>query len=371
MLRRIWVLAALIVLAAAPTALAAPVNVNLRVEGSSETLFDGPLTTDGHDVTTVSGGTHKCDGTNGAKNPAAGPSMTAALDDGAKVAGFDFDGTYDSGFDDFFLSRIGPDTNTGAPTFEPYWAFVLNWVPTNLGGCQQRINAGDQVQFLYMSFGQPMLELTGVPAKAAVGESFTAKVFDHDGNGNTVPGAGASVAGQVTGADGAASVHFDSPGVQRLKATRAGAVRSNAAEVCVYSPGSGACDTFVPSTSQTTAHDSTDPVARIASPRDGKRYSRGPRVLRGAASDNVALYQVYFRLRRYAGRDCSWYSAKSERFTGKDNCEHARFQKVGKDAKWSYLLPERLKPGRYVLEQKSIDTSYNEARQRVSFRVLG
>ena len=70
-LRRTALSLALVIaaLVAAPTALAVPVTVNLRVEGPSKTVFDGPVTTDGHDVTTQTAGTHKCDGTNGAAEP--------------------------------------------------------------------------------------------------------------------------------------------------------------------------------------------------------------------------------------------------------------------------------------------------------------
>ena len=50
---------ALLTLAAAPAALAVPVTVNLRVDGPNLTVFDGPVTTDGHDVTTDTAGTHK------------------------------------------------------------------------------------------------------------------------------------------------------------------------------------------------------------------------------------------------------------------------------------------------------------------------
>jgi len=56
---------ALIALAFPSAALATPASVNLRIEGHTGTLFDGPITTDGHDVTTEHGGTHECDGTNG------------------------------------------------------------------------------------------------------------------------------------------------------------------------------------------------------------------------------------------------------------------------------------------------------------------
>ena len=44
-------LAALALLATAATASAAPVTVNLRVEGSAKTLFEGPVTTDAKTLT--------------------------------------------------------------------------------------------------------------------------------------------------------------------------------------------------------------------------------------------------------------------------------------------------------------------------------
>ena len=72
-------LAALAVLATAATALAAPVTVNLRVEGSSKTLFEGPVTTDAKTLTKDGTGPHLCGG-NGGGSP--GPTMTGAMDDG-------------------------------------------------------------------------------------------------------------------------------------------------------------------------------------------------------------------------------------------------------------------------------------------------
>jgi hypothetical protein len=67
-------------------------TVNLRIEGKDTTIFEDTVSTYGHDVTTKSGGTHHCDGTNNNKNPCAGPTCTTALDDGNKAAGFGFDG---------------------------------------------------------------------------------------------------------------------------------------------------------------------------------------------------------------------------------------------------------------------------------------
>ncbi len=40
----------------APAADAVPVSVKLRVEGATRTIFDGPVTTDGHSITTASSG---------------------------------------------------------------------------------------------------------------------------------------------------------------------------------------------------------------------------------------------------------------------------------------------------------------------------
>ena len=71
-----------------------PTLVNLRVEGSAKTIFEGTIVTTGHNVTTVSGGNHHCDGTNNNENPLPGPTCTSALDDASKLPSnlFTFDG---------------------------------------------------------------------------------------------------------------------------------------------------------------------------------------------------------------------------------------------------------------------------------------
>ena len=77
---------------AAPPAVATPASVTLRVEGATSTIYEDQITTDGHDVTTATGGTHPCDGTNANANPTPGPTATAALDDAARIGGFTWDG---------------------------------------------------------------------------------------------------------------------------------------------------------------------------------------------------------------------------------------------------------------------------------------
>lgn len=65
---------------------------NIRIEGANATIFEGHVFTRGHNVTTSSGGTHHCDGTNLGANPTPGPTCTSALDDASKIGHFSFDG---------------------------------------------------------------------------------------------------------------------------------------------------------------------------------------------------------------------------------------------------------------------------------------
>lgn len=132
---------------AAPGGLA-PAVVHVRVEGATSTIVEGFVFTNGHTVTTASGGSQMCDGTNNGVNPTPGPSATAALDDDAEFGGFDWDGTFSAGFDDYFITRIGPDTQTATA----FWGILLNDQFTSVGGYQQRVGPGDEVLFAYDAF---------------------------------------------------------------------------------------------------------------------------------------------------------------------------------------------------------------------------
>lgn len=68
-----------------------PTPVNLRIEGANHTIFEGKVVTMGHNVTTASGGTHHCDGTNFGNNIFPGPTCTSALDDAFVAKGFQWD----------------------------------------------------------------------------------------------------------------------------------------------------------------------------------------------------------------------------------------------------------------------------------------
>src|ERR1700753_4510546 len=78
----------------------------VRIEGANATLFEGPVESEGHDITTPSGGTHGCDGTNAGANPQPGDTMTATAVDAGSLTGVTIDGTFDGEFDDYFITRF-------------------------------------------------------------------------------------------------------------------------------------------------------------------------------------------------------------------------------------------------------------------------
>jgi hypothetical protein len=208
------------------SALNLPTLVNLRIEGSTSTIFEGPIITRGHNVSTPSGGNHHCDGTNNKENPSPGPTCTTALDDASELAHFLFDGTFSSQFDDFFITSIGGVSQTSTQ----FWGILIDFELTPVGGCQQEVKVNDNVLFAFDAFNaNAFLKLTG-PVTAHVNKPVVLTVKD----GQTGdPVAGATVVGQTTDASGHVSVTFTHPGLEKLKATKTGAIRSNQINVIV------------------------------------------------------------------------------------------------------------------------------------------
>src|SRR3954453_18231633 len=387
------VLAASVALAAAAPSIAAPVTVNLRVEGSTQALYEGPVTTDGQTVTIASGGTHKCDGTNQGANPTTGGTPTTSVVDAAKTAGFGYDGQWfadpnNPSEGDFFLTKIGGDDTPS--DFSSTWGWWDNGVFGQVGGCQLLVQPNDEVLWAFSKFGAPALRLRA-PSKAATGEAFTVTVDQSDGStGTSPPASNANIAGRSTDASGHATVSFAEAGLHKFKATRStpDSIRSNAAAICVYAPGSGDCGTDTSSTGPTTdqagpqtpaapaAKDLTPPTVSLDSLTPGKTYSPGPGVLAGHAADSGGIAQVFLRLRATDGGSttaasrCRWFSGKRGVFTHRTvPCSKTRFFRIGSNPKFSYLLPSRLGKGKYVLDVKVLDRSYNAGRLAVSFKV--
>ncbi len=223
----------------APSSAAAPVSLNVRVEGAAKTIFDGTATTDGHVITTPSsGGPRACDGTNGGAHQTPVPVATAALDDASRTGAFGWDGTYGNfGIDDFFVTRIGDET---ADPDSEFWSLYINRKSSDQGGCQKQVGAGDEVLWARISFiGPPSvpLELRG-PGAARTSETVNVQVVDGESG---APQPGATVNGSPTGSDGVAALSFADAGVYRLKAEKPGAIRSNSLALCVDPPGADPC----------------------------------------------------------------------------------------------------------------------------------
>jgi hypothetical protein len=274
---------------AVPSAAAAPTQVDLRIEGRSETLFEGPIATEPHGVRAASdksGKLRRCDGinVNDPQNVVPAVTPTAAAADGMTLAGETFDGRWYTQYEDYFVTRFGPDAQDLTVPGGAYWGLLVNNTFTAVGGCQYQLDGGDEVLWAYDAFhGRPTLALlpeaagyssgprpltlTGV----APGEAVPVEVVSYaDAEEDSPPAApsrlgsspfeGAKVSpvataangferietatGATTDSQGKATVSYAEPGWHRIKATvgapgSEGAIRSNRLDICV-SGGGGA-----------------------------------------------------------------------------------------------------------------------------------
>ena len=358
-------LAGVALLFAAPTALAADVNV--RVEGSPGTLV--PRTT----VTTQAGSFSK-DGD--PSHTCSAASAGGALD---RATGGDWSARWGAfGYEIQTIKGERHASEAGDPT-GTYWSFWINYRPASEGACTLEAQTGDDLLFFPSCFGQGCVEPTplriaSIPQSAQPGRPFDVRVVriavTYDASFNAItteqPASGATVTAGgrsfTAGADGVARVALDGRSLAAVQASKPGHVRSASESVCVDCGPS-----FAP-----PARDLSAPAATIASLRNGAVYSRrrAPRLLRGSVTaDPSGLHSVKLKLTRRVGKRCSYFSGRRERFV-RMRCGRGSFLRIGDRADWSYLLPKRLGRGRYVLEVKAIDGAFNRgAPARVRFRV--
>jgi hypothetical protein len=271
---------------------ATPTQVNVRIEGKTETLFEGPIWTEGHDVQASSDTKERsCDGINpnDPQNVTPGPTPTAASVDAMSLIGETFDAQwYGGGLDDYFVTRWGPDEQSA--TEGAYWGILVNNVYTDVGGCQYELSRSDEVLWAYNAFAsKPILALFAtnehytsgtrpLTATAQLEEPFEVEVVSYDDHGegqppatpertpgNTKPYEGADVSPAQTStkgfekvqtestetvhtdAEGKANITFTAPGWHRIKATAVNAegeetaIRSNRLDVCVPAAGATGC----------------------------------------------------------------------------------------------------------------------------------
>ena len=249
-------------------AASAAIPVDVRIEGAARTVFEGPVASDVRQVQASSDGALRtCDGTNNGANPTAGPTATTVAADALGLQGQSFDGTWYQGYEDYLISRLGPESSNG-------WGVYRNEQRSGLGGCQVAARAGDRILWAAGTGGGT----TGVLRIALTGANpYTATVTDQTGApvaGATILDANAGGAlastGSVTGAAGTTTVPLGA-GYHRLKAGKAGYVRSARAVVCVQPCGAPPADVVrrtVPPVGTTGVR-----VSRAVFPRTG--YRRG------------------------------------------------------------------------------------------------
>jgi hypothetical protein len=362
-------------------ATAAPVTVNLRIEGPTRTVYEAPVTTDVGPVDVGDGtGSHPCDGTPALPAPAptrGNAFMTAALGAG----GFSFTGTYTF---DLQFSQVGGEVTTFDPVSQAFLGEYKNGAFAEVGSCQDPISNGDAVLYAYAPFGAQLLSLSAT-GPVAPGAAATLTVTD---TVTKAPVAGADVGGLTTGADGTVQVASAVPGVRSFKATKAGAVRSNRADVCVTDGNDGACGTALPFSGAcaTTGRDGlcgtrdqTPSLATLKGIRNGQKFARGkgPRRLQAAIDpDPQGILAVKLRLTRNDRGRCTYYSGKSERFRtprgAKCGASNGFWFGVGSGPSVDYLLPRALPRGHYVLDVNVIDKAFNrdDTRRRGGNRIV-
>lgn len=349
------------------SALAVPVTVHLRVEGTNATLFDGNVTTDARTISAPDNPPqgkppgpakpHPCDVKDNGSNGGYGSSYgtpTAALYDATSAQGIN--AYWYGSFSDFLINGVASD-NTGN------WTYAVNFTTAGVGGCQFQLAPNSDV--LWAANGGTaahLLKLDG-PSDANVGSPTVFRVTDGQ---NGQPVSGAAVANTASDANGNATVTFSTRGTQTLKASRGDSVRSEALGVCVHTGNDGTCGTTAPSPSlpgglpapTVKPRPAGTPVPRIVGLRNHQRFTRrrAPRSLRVRVSvpSGSGLRQVRIRLERRVRGGCLYLDGRSERFR-RHRCGRGAFFAVGDTSSLSYLLPGPLARGNYVFDVQAVD----------------
>jgi hypothetical protein len=306
----------LLTIVLAPVARAAT-NVDVRIEGKEETLFEKTIPVRVKKIEASSDTQERgCDGVNelDPENVAPGITPTLASAEAMESIGESFDGQWYEGFGDYFITRWGPDEQDNAAS--AWWGILVNQVFTSVGGCQYQLNEDDEVLWVWDAFdNRPMLALYPEAAHyaegprptrvtVAPGEAVPLEVVSFPAGGEGVSPEKPSRAGSsadegaevspvtvspkgfqrpdttspeavITNATGKASVTFTTPGIHRVKATvgapgAESAMRSNGLEICVRAKV-GDCGEAVPATTgpapSTPSPAPAPPAARVSKPK--------------------------------------------------------------------------------------------------------
>ncbi|MCJ1468565.1 hypothetical protein MMC07_007194 [Pseudocyphellaria aurata] len=218
-------------------------NARFRIEGndSDGTIFEDCIVSGPSDVTTPSGGTHKCDGTyDGTYEDITisrpGSTLTTFLQSAAMRDGFGFDGTYDSREKDFYITTIGRTTEVPNGGI---WAALID-ESIYLANCQVQLSNGHRGLWGFDARGKNVI-LTITPDYMVVRSgtaSVQVTVQGNDGQGNVNPRKGATIKGGTISDDkGKVTIPVPQvPGCYQYKATQDDTLRSNAFYLTVLGP---------------------------------------------------------------------------------------------------------------------------------------
>lgn len=377
---QLCLLCALVLLSGATTAAATPITVNLRVEGSTKTLYEGPISVEpieppGIATEATKGSTYPCDVKYNGGNEgygSVGVTPTAALYDAARSQNLAFDATwYGEKTNDFDVEEVGEDIANSGGNGE-YWGYAVDYTTAEVGGCQIRLAPGSEVLWAYNFFNLPhLLKLSG-PGSVDSGTPFTVHAVDGQ-TGQPIAGAaiGQLVGGltetngssPITNAAGEASVVLTRLGTTTLKATAPESVRSNGLAVCVHNGNDGTCGTTVANggpeiISPPPRFTPTPDLPRVAGVANGHVYKRhsAPRILEGSVvvPTGETLHELRLSLQRRKGGRCFVFDGRRAAFT-RAKCSRRLFFKVADTTSYSYLLPARLPAGRYVYEIEAVN----------------
>jgi hypothetical protein len=272
-----------------------------------------------------------------------------------------------------------------------YWALWLGEKYAEHGACVEEASSNSEVVFFPQCYevapdctnaNAPEHFLTATDPSARVvnvGEAVSLTVGSiGTASGKPEPSlpAGVLVTGGTEsvspGAGGVAKVSFAHVGTFTLQAQAPSSVPSTPYTICVHNGNDGTCGTNGPAGS--SAASSTNVGTSVGSPykgayalvpklvglTEGRTYRRGhaPRLLSGSVLGHAIVTSVSLALRReYRGR-CFAYDAVTARFV-RARCGVEKPFKVSSTSQFSYLLPEALPPGRYVLDIEATDAAGN------------
>ncbi len=351
----------------APALASGSSSVIVRVEGESHTLV-GPVQvqTPEAPVSASSSPEHTC----------AGDSALGAL---AVATAGEWGGAFYEEFGGYAIESVAGESHTFASG--SFWDVWFGHREATVGLCDILApESGSEVLLFPCSASAPSCPsplAISAPASANVGEPVTVHVISYDSSGASAPASGASITGGATPAttasDGSATVTFATPGQVTLAVSSPEAVRDEV-QVCVHRGEDGTCGTVThslpgkgPATGSGPASGTdayyTGPyalVARLSSVRNGATYTRAgaPRLLAGTITAHTAVTSVSLELRRSFRGRCYSYDGVRARFAGA-RCGRGHSFHVSSSASFSYLLPKRLDPGRYVLDVSALDAAGN------------